>query len=233
VGRPWTIPDLGLVLMPIAAGTFAMGSENGDSDEKPLTRVTITQAYWLGKTEVTQREWSAIMGSNPSSFKGDSLPVENVSWTDAMEFCRKLTARERAAERLPEGYAYTLPTEAQWEYACRSGTTGDYAGELDAMAWYGSNSGNTTHAVGMKLANAWGSADMHGNVWEWCADWYGNYPGGSVSDPKGADSGPRRVGRGGGWGYPARYCRSAFRDANGPGYRYRNLGFRLALSSVP
>ncbi len=123
-GQRWTIPDLNLELVPIAAGTFTLGSENGDADEKPLTRVTLTKAFWLGKTEVTQREWVAVMGSNPSNFKGETLPVEEVSWTDAMEFCRKLTERERAAGRLPEGYAYTLPTEAQWEYACRAGTTG-------------------------------------------------------------------------------------------------------------
>jgi len=174
------------------------------------------------------------MGSNSSRFKGGQLPVENVSWGDAMEFCRKLTERERQAGRLPSGTIYTLPTEAQWEYACRAGTTGDYAGEVDAMAWYAKNSGAATHAVGTKQANAWGLHDMHGNVWEWCADWYADkLPGGSVSDSKGPASGSFRVRRGGSWGYDAAYCRSAFRDGVSPGYRNGILGFRLALSSVP
>lgn len=174
------------------------------------------------------------MGGNPSNFKGDALPVENVSWTEAMEFCQKLTERERAARRLPDGYVYTLPTEAQWEYACRAGTTGEHAGALSAMAWYVQNSGNTTHAVGTKQANAWGLSDMHGNVLEWCADWYvNNLPGGSVTDPTGAGSGAFRVVRGGGWGHAALHCRSAFRVRFEPVFRHNNLGFRLALSSVP
>ena len=140
-------------------------------------------------------------GTNPSRFKGANLPVEQVSYDEALAFCRKVTEQERAAGRLPEGYEYTLPTEAQWEYACRAGTTGNYAGNLDAMAWYSGNSGSTTHAVGGKQANGWGLNDMHGNVWEWCLDWYGNYAGGRVTDPRGASSGSNRVGRGGGWNF--------------------------------
>jgi formylglycine-generating enzyme required for sulfatase activity len=233
----WTIPELGLELVPIAAGTFTMGSPASEQgrfdDEGPQPRVTLSKGYWLGKTEVTQREWQAVMGNTPSNFKGDNLPVEQVSWTEAMEFCRKLTERERAAGRLPEGYAYTLPTEAQWEYACRAGTSGDYAGNLDEMGWYGQNSGNKTHPVGQKKANGWGLHDMHGNVWEWCADWYGNYPGGSVTDPKGPVSGSGRVNRGGGWVYSAQDCRSAVRGRSGPGNRSKNLGFRLALAPSP
>ncbi|MBM3854062.1 MAG: hypothetical protein FJ399_13065 [Verrucomicrobia bacterium] len=228
-GRPWVIPGLNVTMIPIAAGTFTMGSQNGHSDEKPVRQVTLTQRFWLGKTEVPQREWAAVMGGNPSNFKGDSLPVEQVSWTDAMEFCRKLTERERGAGRLPEGYAYTLPTEAQWEYACRAGTTGDYSGRLDEMGWYDKNSGSKTHPVGTKKANAWGLYDMHGNVWEWCADWYGNYAGGSVRDPKGAASGSLRVFRGGGWCNGSVFCRSAIRRWNAPGIRFDYLGFRLAL----
>jgi formylglycine-generating enzyme required for sulfatase activity len=251
-GQAWTIPDLNLTLMPIAAGSFAMGSALGTAsagceDEEPvkgvtLTRtywlgiieatwVTLTRPYWLGKTEVTQGEWEAVMGSNPSNFKGRNLPVEQVTWTEAMEFCRKLTEREQAAERLPEGYVYTLPTEAQWEYACRAGTTGAYAGELGAMAWYNRNSGNMTNPVGTKRANAWGLLDMHGNVWEWVSDWNGTYVGGS--DPQGASSGSTRVVRGGGWWVPDTGCRSAFRGEGEPGNRNPALGFRLALSSVP
>ncbi len=150
-----------------------------------------------------------------------------------MEFCRKLTQQERAAGRLPEDWEYTLPTEAQWEYACRAGTTGAWAGELDAMAWYAKNSGNTTHPVGQKQPNAWGLYDMHGNVWEWCRDWYADkLPGGAVTDPVGAASGAFRVYRGGGWWLPADYCRSAYRNWSSPGDRGNDVGFRLALSAV-
>ncbi|MBI4624575.1 MAG: SUMF1/EgtB/PvdO family nonheme iron enzyme [Verrucomicrobia bacterium] len=223
VGQRWTIPDLNLELVPIAPGTFTMGERNG------AHQVTLTRPFWLGKTEITQREWQAVMGNNPSNFKGENLPVETVSWKEATEFCRKLTARERAADRLPEGYAYTLPTEAQWEFACRAGTTGDYAGDVDAMAWYAANSGNQTHAVGTKRANAWGLREMHGNVWEWCLDWYGAYLGGSVRDPVGPSSGSDRVGRGGGWGDAAQTCRAAYRSRNVPGFCWLLLGFRLAL----
>jgi tetratricopeptide (TPR) repeat protein len=220
----------------IRPGTFTMGSpasESGrSSDEGPQTQVTLTEGYWLGKTEVTQAQWEALMESIPSKFMGPDRPVEQVFWSDAMEFCRKLTERERSAGRLPEGYEYTLPTEAQWEYACRAGTTGQYGGDgnLDDMGWYRQNSGNTTHPVGQKQANAWGLYDMHGNVWEWCLDWYGNYPGGSVRDPTGPASGTGRVGRGGGWGSYAIGCRSAFRSGGVSGYRFNGLGFRLALA---
>jgi formylglycine-generating enzyme required for sulfatase activity len=173
------------------------------------------------------------MGSNPSTFKGDDLPVEQVTWDEAMEFCRKLTERERAANRLPAGYGYTLPTEAQWEYACRAGTTGDYAGDLDAMAWYDKNSGGTPHPVGTKRANAWGLADMHGNVCERCLDWYDDkYRGGEVTNPRGPASGSFRVLRGGGWSFDALGVRSAVRFSGSPGSRGDDLGFRLALSAV-
>jgi len=231
-GRDWTV-DLGRVegveLKWIAPGSFQMGSPY--SSEK--YRVSLSSGYWLGATEVTQGQWQSVMGSNPSSFKGSNLPVEQVSWEDAMEFCRKLTERERAAGRLAEGLSYTLPTESQWEYACRAGTSGEYAGDLDAMGWYDKNSGRRqTHPVGIKRANGWGLYDMHGNVWEWCSDWYGSYPSGSVTDPTGANTGSSRVCRGGCWGDSARRCRSASRSSGLPGGRSRYLGFRLALSSV-
>lgn len=255
-GQPLVIDDLGLEMRWIAPGTFTMGSpaseEGRDADEGPLTQVTLSQGFWLGKTEVTQAQWQAITGANPSSFKGGSLPVESVSWTEAIDFCRKLTEREQNAGRLPDGYAYTLPTEAQWEYSCRAGTSAAFAGEIDAMAWYVENSGvgktynkntksydldyttGTTHPVARKQPNAWGLYDMHGNVWEWCADWYADkLPGGSVSDLVGASSGTYRVSRGGSWNFTAGICRSALRDGHGPGFRGGLLGFRLALSSVP
>ncbi len=231
-GKPITIPGLNLELLPIPAGSFAMGSTNGEADEKPVTQVQLTQPFWLGKTEVTQGQWERVMGSNPSAFKkaGANAPVEQVFYEDALAFCQKVTASERAAGRLPEGYAYTLPTEAQWEYACRAGTTGDYAGNLALLGWYSDNSGSTTHAVGQKQANAWGLYDLHGNVCEWCRDWFGNYPGGTVTDPTGAASGTDRVLRGGCWFLTARNCRSASRFRFEPGLRYRDLGFRLALA---
>ena len=236
--QAWTVPGLNLEMAYIRPGTFTTGSPNSEeghrNDEGPQTQVTLSKGYWLGKTVVTQDQWEALMGSNPSNFKGADRPVETVSWDDAMEFCRKLTERERSAGRLPEGYEYTLPTEAQWEYACRAGATGPYGGDgnLNDMGWYNQNSGNTTHPVGKKLANAWGLYDMHGNVWEWCFDWYGNYSGGTVRDPTGPASGSARVFRGGCWFQDGVGCRSAFRSWHEPGYRLFNLGFRLALSSV-
>ena len=230
-GKPWVVEQIGLAMVALPAGHFQMGSQNGDSDERPVTAVALKE-FWLAQTEVTQAQYRAVMGKSPSSFKGDLLPVENVSWDNAREFCAKLTQRERAAGRLPVGMAYTLPTEAQWEYACRAGSTGDYAGRLDDLGWYLSNSGGGTHPVAGKAPNAWGLYDMHGNVWEWCADWYGSLPGGQVQDPRGPPSGSFRVGRGGGWLSVAGDCRSAFRG-DSPDYRFDGLGFRPALSSVP
>ena len=223
-GQAWAVPELNLEMAYIRPGTFQMGEGSG------AHQVTLTKAYWLGATEVTQGQYDAIVGTNPSYFKGTDLPVEQVTWYEALEFCRKLTERERTAGRLPEGYEYTLPTEAQWEYACRAGTTGDYAGNLDEMAWCDQNSDGTTHPVRQKRANAWGLHDMHGNVWEWCLDWYGDYPGGSVRDPTGPASGSERVFRGGSWGFTARLCRSAYRGSVAPGGSGDYVGFRLALA---
>ena len=228
--------------MPIPSGTFVMGSpsdeQDRDSDEGPQTTVTITKPFWLGKTEVTQSQWKAVMGNTPSRRNGDDLPVESVSWNDAVAFCEKLNEMKRAT--LPAGYHYTLPTEAQWEYACRAGTTtrfyyGDDPGysQLGQYAWYAGNSSRKTHPVGEKLPNSWGLHDMHGNVWEWCLDRMGDYPGGSASDPQGPQSGVSRVNRGGSWGSDARYCRSANRGWRGPGNSNGFHGFRVALSSVP
>jgi formylglycine-generating enzyme required for sulfatase activity len=233
VGQAFTISALGLEMFPISAGTFTMGAEDVSAYEKPLTQVTLTKPFWLGKTGVTQGQWQFVMGANPSTFKGNDHPVETVSWDEAVAFCRKLTERERSARRLPEGYVYTLPTEAQWEYACRAGTTYDFQGNLDAEAWYSENSGNTTHPVGQKTPNDWGLYDMHGNVSEWCADWSGNYPGGRVTDPTGPALGLNHVYRGGGWAADDVNCRSTTRFWGVPGFRSKDLGFRLALASVP
>ncbi len=238
--EPITIPGLNLELMPIPVGTFVMGSPNDEEGRDdgigPRSTVTITKPFWLGKTEVTQSQWKAVMGNNPSRFKGDDLPVEQVSWNDAVAFCEKLN--EVARDTLPDGYHYTLPTEAQWEYACRAGTTtrfyyGDDDNQLGNYAWYHDNKSLKTQPVGEKLPNGWGLYDIHGNVWEWCLDRYGDYTGGSVSDPQGPQSGPDRVNRGGSWRDIARYCRSVFRYGYRPDRTSSRLGFRVALSSVP
>ncbi len=235
-GKRYTVVDTGIALVPVPAGTFTMGSpvfEIGHRRDEAAHPVTLSKPFWLGRAPVTQAQYTAVMGSNPAHFKGDDLPVESVSWEEAMAFCRKLTERERAAGRLPEGYVYTLPTEAQREYACRAGTTERYAGELDAIAWYSGNSDEQNHPVGQKQPNAWGFYDMQGNVWEWCRDWYGDYPGGSVTDPTGPASGNDRVYRGGAWFHSADLCRSAYRYHMEPGGRGSLLGFRVALSAVP
>ena len=232
----------------IKPGTFMMGSpeyELGRFDEEIQHQVILTQGYWLGKYEVTQAQYEAVMGTNPSYFKGADLPVEQVSWYDATNFCAKLTASEKAAGRLPSGYAYTLPTEAQWEYACRAGTTTafnngtnietEYQSEcpnLDPLAWYRHNSGSKTHPVGQKQPNAWGLYDMHGNVWEWCLDWYRAYPTTAVTDPVGPSTGSIRVLRGGSWHDYASLCRSAFRYRIDPDGSYYSYGFRVALAPV-
>jgi len=173
------------------------------------------------------------MGSNPSHFKGTDRPVENVSWAEAVEFCWKLTKMHQEAGAMPQGWSWRLPTEAEWEYAARAGTTGPRHGELDAIAWHTGNSGGKTHPVSQKAANAWGLYDMIGNVAEWCSDWYGDYPTGSVTDPTGAaTSGSFRVFRGGSWYGDAGLARSAYRLGRVPGFRSNLLGFRPALSSV-
>jgi formylglycine-generating enzyme required for sulfatase activity len=220
--------SLEMKLAWIPPGNFVMGSppgEKGRGDDVPH-RVTLTKGFWLGVYPVTQAQWQAVMKSNPSRFKGDDRPVEQVSWYDCQEFCRKLSVRE--------GKTYRLPTEAEWEYACRAGTTtaycfGDDPAQLGEYAWYRGNSNQKTHPVGQKKANAWGLYDMHGNVWQWCLDWYGDYPGSDQVDPQGPAWGPARVVRGGCWGLDPRSCRSAHRYWDVPGNRYFALGCRLAL----
>ncbi len=219
-------------LVEIHPGTFQMGSplsEDERDDDELLHSVTISRRFWLGATVVTQAQWESLMGSNPSRFKGADLPIEQVSWEDAMIFCRKLTAVELKSGCLPDGYEYTLPSEAEWEYACRAGTSATYSGDLDSIAWYLDNSERRTHRVAQKSANAWGLYDMHGNVYEWCSDWFDAYSSGSALDPVGASSGRGRVHRGGSWDYSARYCRSAFRYHLRPENNGNNVGFRIAL----
>ena len=182
--------SIGMELVKIPAGTFTMGSpanEKDRSDDEKQHQVTISKDFYLGKYEVTQAQWTAVMGNNPSNFKGENLPVETVSWEDAQEFIKKLNAKG-------EGI-YRLPTEAEWEYAARGGTTGAYYGNVNDIGWFTDNSGGKTHPVGQKQANGFGLYDTSGNVWEWCSDWYGEYPSGSLTDPTGATSGSIRVNR--------------------------------------
>lgn len=202
-----------LVLIP--KGSFMMGATHDGADEGPVRRVTISHEFYIGKYEVTQAQWQAVMGNNPSAFKGADLPVDGVSWNDAIAFVARLNAQG-------DGYTYRLPSEAEWEYAARAGTTGDYAGDLDAMAWYDSNSGKTTHPVGGKQPNGFGLYDMHGNVWEWCQDWYHASNAGAPTDGSAWLSGgeqKERVLRGGSWGNFDHVCRSARRFSNGPDNR--------------
>ncbi len=225
-------PLPGMIFVEIPGGSFMMGShpdEKGrEDDEGPQHKVTL-KSFYMMTTEVTQRMWKEVMGNNPSHWKGNDLPVESVSWNDCQEFIKKLN------DMFP-GHYYRLPTEAEWEYACRAGTktsfySGDSYSNLDEVGWHKYNSGSKTHPVGRKAANTWDLFDMHGNVWEWCQDWYGDYPSGSVTDPRGPSSGSDRVCRGGRWGDGAGYCRSANRSIVGPSYRYSYLGFRLARSN--
>ena len=217
----------GMEFVWIPPGEFRMGSTSTEAlfDEKPVTQVRISQGFWLGKYEVTQEEWEAVMGSNPSNSSGCArCPVEGVAWEDVQEFLRRLNGGG--------GNRYRLPTEAEWEYAARGGTTGDRYGDLDEVAWFGDNSGDRTHPVGQKLPNRFGLHDMLGNVWEWVQDWYGDYAGGWVTDPQGAGSGSGRVVRGGSWRWDARVVRAPFRFSNDPGNRHYALGFRL-LKTTP
>ena len=223
-GRPEMSVDLGsghrMTLVQIAAGTFMMGSNTGDSNEKPAHEVTISHDFWMGKYDVTQDQWQAVMGRNPSTCRGADLPVEQVSWDDCQQFLSRLNAQGKGTFR--------LPTEAEWEYACRAGTTGERYGDLDAIAWYAGNSGTTSHPVGQKQANAFGLYDMNGNVWQWCQDWKGGYPSDSVTDPQGPYNGSYRVLRGGSWADAAAFARSAGRFNSPPVYRGLGLGFRVA-----
>ena len=213
-------PDMEFVWIP--AGEFLMGSPSYSNERQHEVR--ISQGFWMGKYEVTQGEWEAVMGSNPSFFDqcGSRCPVETVSWFDVLGYIRRLNERESR-----KGYRYRLPTEAEWEYAARAGTTGAQYGELNEIAWYIGNSGRTTHPVGQKVPNAWGLHDILGNVWEWTGDRYGEYPAGKVTDSGGPSMGSRRVFRGGSWSNYAVGVRSAIRSHNLPGYRNGTRGFRL------
>ena len=222
-----TANGVSFVMKRVSGGTFQMGSDDSEaySDEKPVHSVTVS-SFYMGETEVTQALWKAVMGSNPSNWKGDNLPVESVSWNDCQEFIRKLNSLT--------GRSFRLPTEAEWEYVARGGSRSSgtkYAGSssIGSVAWYTDNSGSKTHSVKGKSPNELGLYDMSGNVWEWCGDWYGGYDSGSQTNPKGPSSGSYRVLRGGSWDNYARICRVSYRSYGVPDYRRGNLGFRLCL----
>ncbi|MBI3986053.1 MAG: formylglycine-generating enzyme family protein [Lentisphaerae bacterium] len=228
------------VLIP--AGEFMMGSSDGEADEKPVHTVRIAKDFWMSRTEVTQEQWKRVMGYNPSHFVAAEVtnnPVEEVSWNDCQAFIEKLNALIAssgfAGLRRDDGnrnVAFRLPSEAEWEYACRAGATtsfntGGDEGDLASSGWCGINSESMPHPVGRKQANSWGLFDMHGNVWEWCQDWQGPYSGAEAADPVGPTGGVYRVMRGGGWNNTAELCRSANRDSYEPGKHWNGLGFRL------
>ena len=213
------------VLIP--AGLFTMGSDKGLSTENPFHKVTISKPFYLGKYTVTQEQWQQIMGYNPSRSKGAKKPVEQVSWNDCHKFLTKLNEKIM-------GRHFRLPTEAEWEYACRAGSNGDYnyeSGRLDENAWYISNAGFRSHPVGEKKPNAWGLYDMHGNVWEWCQDVYHKTYEGAPTDGSARTQGGEsdRVLRGGSWGDSAPSLRSASRIANYPDGRQDVFGLRVAM----
>jgi formylglycine-generating enzyme required for sulfatase activity len=221
--------DVAIELLLIRPGSFLMGDADGRDNAKAVHRVTITKAFYLGKCEVTQEQWQAVMGANPSRFQGAKNPVDNVGWEDCRAFLKKLDEKFAST-----GVKFSLPSEAQWEYACRAGSTakycyGDDESRFAEYAWYGDNSGGRTHPVGEKKPNAWGLYDMHGNLLEWCADWYdpGYYQSSPASDPTGPATGTSHVDRGGSWDSPARGCRSFFRNSNSP-RPDDNIGLRVA-----
>ncbi len=223
--------SIGMTLVPIPAGEFIMGRRGRESGRL----VKISRPFHMGAFEVTQEQYEKVMGRNPSAFGGANNPVESLSHDDALEFCRKLSElpEEAAARRV-----YRLPSEAQWEYACRAGTDTAYSfgndtSKLGEHGWHRSNSGATPHPVGQKRPNLWGLYDMHGNVWEWCLDWYAdNRLTSPATDPVGPEKGMSRVFRGGSWGYAAWYCASLCRNRYYPTQSSSNLGFRVAVVPV-
>ncbi|MCL2006190.1 MAG: formylglycine-generating enzyme family protein [Planctomycetaceae bacterium] len=233
-----TVNDVEYAFRWCPPGTFIMGSPDNEANrqrDESQYRVGLSQGFWMLETEVTQAMWESVMENNPSQFKGVNLPVERVSWNDCQEFIAKLNAELKSGGRQSpgstalEGYKFSLPTEAQWEYACRAGTTTAFHFG-DTLTSQQANFGSLqTRDVGSYPANAWGLKNIHGNVWEWCLDFWGDYPSGAVTDPTGPDRGARRVLRGGSWSYVAEDCRSASRNHVFPAYRNGNIGLRLAL----
>ena len=237
--QDWTVPEANLPMLWIASGTFTMGNsanETGLPNDENQYEATLTKGYWLGKFPVTTTQWQVVMGNNPCADNNETGngPVESITWDQAMEFCRRLTERAWKDGTLPDGYEYTLPTEAQWEYACRAGATDAPGGEgvLSDVGWFAENSGGHKHPVGEKGPNGWGLFDMQGNVSQWCLDGYGAYPAGAAMDPAGPEFASRRVARGGSYKSHFSPYWSIIRYGFVPNYREYNLGFRLALTQV-
>lgn len=241
-GQPLTL-DMGqgvkLEMVWVPAGEFDMGTTTDGDDARPVHHVKITKGFWMGKCEVTQEQYEAVVGRNPAGYKGAKSPVENVSWTDAVAF----TDRLNGMGILPAGVASRLPTEAEWEYACRAGTntrfySGNSESDLARIGWYGAsrvllyggNAGNQPHTVGEKEPNKFGLYDMIGNVWEWCSDWYGPYSGGGAIDPTGPATGIKRVRRGGAFPNAQGFLGSAVRGASAPNDRVAAFGLRIVCS---
>jgi formylglycine-generating enzyme required for sulfatase activity len=217
--------DIDMKFAWVPPGTFLMGSDQ-DNEEKPVHRVTISKGFYLGVVPVTQPQWQAVMGYNPCQVRGEDRPVEMVSWEDCQEFCLRL--------RQLTGKPIRLPTEAEWEYACRAGTTGKYFNGGDKAAllkagWFHRNSNGQTQPVGRLGANAWGLCDMHGNVWEWCQDLYGPYTEEAKTDPPGDNAGVHRVVRGGCWQNGPEDCRAASRRFMPPAARHPGIGCRVCF----
>jgi len=208
----------------IQPGTFKMGCSEEDKlcdpDENPQHTVKITKPFQLAKLEVTQAQWQVVMGNNPSRFKGETLPVEQVSYEQVQEFLKRMNARN-------DGFKYRLPTEAEWEYAARAGTTGPNSGALDDIAWHKGNSAGKSHPVGQKKPNAWGLFDMEGNVYEWTADWFFDYEEDPQTDPKGPETGFEKIPRGGSWDSTPKGVRTSNRNMLEPEEGNFNIGFRL------
>ncbi len=214
--------NLGMQFRLIPSGSFTMGSERGNADEKPVHEVILSKPFYLGIHEVTQAQWQAVMGSNPAHFKDPNRPVENVSWNDAQEFCKRLSEKDSAR--------YRLPTEAEWEYACRAGTKTEFywgARFSGDFAWARDNSEGAAHTVGGKKSNPWGLYDMGGNVYEWCQDNYGRYPSSDQVDPLNSDGSRYHVDRGGCWYNDGEYCRSADRGGRLDDFRDFFVGLRV------
>lgn len=231
-----TLKVLYLTMIYIEPGEFIMGSDKWNNDEKPAHKVKITKPFWIAECEITQLQYQKITDQYPSLYTGKYAPVEQISWDDAAEFCKKINEIEKKEGRVPAGYCYRLPTEAEWEYACRAGTKDDYPGKVDEISWNGNNSENSTQDVKTKAPNPWGIYDMNGNVWEWCLDSceYGEngvvtdtYKDG-ITDPF-STKGDFKILRGGSWCFDPKFCRTTKRYADKADFNTADIGMRIVL----
>ncbi len=232
-GESWVVPGVDVAFEPVEPGTFRMGSlYPGDSNSTPWHFVTLTKPFWIGKYEVTQEQYSRVVGNNPSNIVVAKRPVNQVTWEEAAYFCLVLTVTENTSGRLPDGYVYRLPTEAEWEYCSRAGSMSEYAHNIKAVAWHAGNSKGRAHAVGLKEANAWGLYDMLGNIAEWCDDRDGAYSSAGTTDPRGPASGTFRIVRGGSWDNAEEVCNHTYRFSYDPGSSNFITGFRVVLAAA-